>query len=115
MAKERSVTEADVERAVNWMRENVVALAQARAERQHVEAWVKVIEAEEQTIHAGEPAYAQQREARASQRYKDGLNALRDAVKAEEELKYRWQLAQTVCEIWRTMEASRRTLDRAAA
>ncbi len=60
-------------------------------------------------------AAAQEREAYASDAYRTQLDGLRVAVEQEEA--YRWQLvtAQAAIEVYRTMEASNRRIDKAAA
>ena len=106
----REVTEADVERCLAWMSNNHGKLAQAIAERQHMEQYIKVVEAEQRALHAGEPAHAQERNARASQAYKDALDAYRDASKEEQRYRDLWQLADTVIEVWRTRCANERKI-----
>lgn len=103
-----AATEELVERALNWMSTNVGALSQAIANRQHVEQWIKTVEAEQKSLHKSDAAHVQEREARASQEYRDALDAFQDAVKIEQKLRYTWQLADTVIDVWRTKAANER-------
>jgi len=106
----RDVTEADVNRCLGWMSRNVNKLAQAIADRQHLDAYCKVVEAQQRALHAGEAAHVAEREARASQQYKDALEAYRDASKEEQTMRYYWQLAETCIDIWRTRCANVRKI-----
>ena len=98
----REITEDDVNRSVGWMARNVEKLAQAIADRQHTDGYLKVVEAEQRALHAGEAAHIAEREARGSQQYKDALLAFRDASKQEQRMRYYWSLAETVIDVWRT-------------
>jgi type II secretory pathway component HofQ len=109
--KRLAATEEMVERALGWQSSNVAALAQAIANKQHVEQWIKVVEAQEKSRHTTEAAHVQEREARASVPYKAALEAFRDAVREEQRLRYTWQLTETLIEVWRTKCANdRRTM-----
>jgi len=101
-------TEETCERALSWMSKNTGALSQAIANRQHTEAWIKAVEAIEKAKHGGEPAHVQEREARASPAFKGALEAYRDASVEEQRLRYTWQLAMTVLDVWRTKCANER-------
>jgi type II secretory pathway component HofQ len=106
--KRLAATEEMVERALGWQSSNVAALAQAIANKQHVEQWIKVVEAQEKAKHKEEAAHVQEREARASAPYQAALEAFRDAVREEQRLRYTWQLTETVVEVWRTRCANER-------
>jgi len=106
----RPVTEADVERCLAWMSANAAVLAQAIADRQHTEQFIKVVEAEQRTLHADQAAHVQERNARASRAYEAALEAYRDASKSEQRYRYLWQLAETVIDVWRTRCANERKI-----
>ncbi len=59
-------------------------------------------------------AAVQEREAYADPAYLELLDGLKAAVEAEETLRWRLVSAQAAIEIFRTMEASNRTVDKAA-
>jgi len=106
--KRLAATEEMVERALGWQSSNVAALAQAIANKQHVEQWLKVVEAQEKAKHKEEAAHVQEREARASTPYQAAVAAFRDAVREEQRLRYTWQLTETLIEVWRTKCANDR-------
>lgn len=97
-----------VSKALDWMSRNVDALSQAVADRQHMENWIKVVEAQEKARNKSEPAHAQERDARASAAYGTALEAFRDASRREQKLRYTWQLCQTVIDVFRTKSANER-------
>lgn len=104
----RVVDEAMVDRAIAWMGVNVNALAQAIANRQHLEQWLKVVEATEKGKYREEAAHVQEREARASTAYRTALDAFKTASGEEQRLRYTWQLADTVIACWQTKSANTR-------
>jgi hypothetical protein len=103
-----TVDEAAVDRAIAWMGGNVNSLAQAIANRQHMEQWLKVVEATEKAKRREEPAHVQERDARASDDYKLALEAFKTASQEEQRLRYTWQLADTVIACWQTKSANTR-------
>ena len=104
----RVVDEAMVERALGWMSRNITTLSQAIANRQHLDQWVKAVEATEKSKHKAEPAHVQEREARSSEAYKGALDVFKDCVAEEQRLRYTWQLAETVIDLFRTKCANER-------
>jgi ribulose 1,5-bisphosphate carboxylase large subunit-like protein len=106
--EEMIVDEKTMQMAFGWMSRNPEALAQSIATRQHVEAWLKVVEATEKGKWKGEAANVQEREARSSEAYKLALVAVHDATAAEQKLRYTWQLCETAVDIWRTKCANER-------
>lgn len=101
------ITTDDVERAVDWLRDNATPAAKARADRIYMEAWVKTVLAQEMKKFAGTAA-GQEREARTSAPYLAALQALRDAVQADEQHRFLREAAGAKVEAYRTFEATRR-------
>jgi len=101
-------TDASVARAMGWQSVNSNELGQSVADRQHAEQWIKVVEAQEKAKLKGEPANVQEREARCSEAYRLALEAYRDASAHEQKLRYTWEFAQTVADVWRTKCANER-------
>jgi len=88
--------------------------AKAKAERIYIETFLKSKRALLMK-QCGEAAIgAQEREALAHPDYIALVEALKTAVEAEETLKWRLTSSELACEIWRSQEASNRTIDRAA-
>jgi len=104
----------DPQLAVDFIRDNALALAQAKANRVYLEEFRKSLKATLMKEHDGALGL-QEREAYADARYIAHLGGLREAVAAEEELRWKMVAAQARIEVWRSTEASNRVMDRAAA
>ena len=101
----------DPQAAVDFMIAKSRAYAQAEANKVYMEELRKTIKAE-QMIEAEtlghKTAAMQEREAYASQIYRDHLLALQEAVKQREQLRWMLIAAQARIEVWRSQEASNR-------
>ena len=100
---------------LDFIRDNARSLAQAKANRVYIEESLRTVKATEMQKHSSLSVGAQEREAYASEAYKVALEGLRTAVEAEESLRWLMVAAQAKVEVWRTMSANDRRLDRAAA
>lgn len=87
--------------------------AKAKAERVYLEEFRKSKKALLMQAHGDKAIGAQEREAYAHPEYLKLLEAIRDAVEAEEA--FRWLIvgAQTRVEVWRSQESTARAQDRA--
>ena len=106
------------QKALEDIARSAPAYAKAKAERIYVEEYRKTLKAmlmQEAESGGHKASVTQEREAYASPRYAVHLEALRDAVEAEETLRWRMVAAEAAVEVWRSMEASNRRMDRAAA
>lgn len=104
--------EIKIFRALDFIRDNAPFYAKAKAERIYLEEFRKTKKAllmRDAEIAGHKSAVAQEREAYANETYRQLLEALRDSVEAEE--KFRWQFvsAQARIEVWRTIEANKRS------
>lgn len=103
------MNEIDLEKTIHAMRQAAPMLAEAKANRVYLEQYRKSLkailfsEAPDGTI-ADKENYAY-----AHPKYLEVLDGLREAVKEEEELKWRMAAAQLKVEVWRTQRADRRT------
>jgi hypothetical protein len=89
--------------------------AHARANRIYMEELRKTIKAElcKTALHHGfEAVNAQEREAYSDPNYKAHLLAIKQAVEAEEKLRWMLIAAQARIDVWRSQEASNRTVER---
>ena len=102
----------DPQKSLEAMHATGPVLAQARADRVYAEEYRKSLKAILMKEHAALPAVAQEREAYADQRYLAHLDALKLAVKAEEAARWRMVTAQAAVEVWRTLSANDRGMDR---
>ncbi len=107
------ISESDIERALDWMRDNATPFAQAKANRIYMENYLKTIEAELCSDKAGESVKAQDTYARSHSRYIAQLQAIKEAVTEEETLRWLMVAAQAKVEVWRSQQANQRTQDRA--
>ena len=81
------ITEEEVEKAIDYLRDTAVDAAQARADRIHLEEYRKSLKAMIMSEFAGLAIGAQERQAYRDQRYVDHLDALKQAVFADEKNK----------------------------
>jgi hypothetical protein len=101
----------DIEKVLDFLRDSSAKYAQAKANRIYMEEYKSSLLAklmQNAQLNGVTSAAGQERDARASNDYHVHLDGLREAVEAEETL--RWQLiaAQAKCEVFRTLEASKR-------
>lgn len=109
----------DPQAAVDFMIAKSAEYAHAEATKVYMEELRKTIKAEEmknaEIYGNGEykTAAMQEREAYASPRYKEHLEALRQAVEERERLRWMLIAAQERIAVWRSQEASNRNIDKA--
>lgn len=104
-------SEINIFRALDFIRDQAPAYAKAKAERVYLEEWRKSQKAmlmKEAECGGHKTTAAQEREAYATADYVQTLHAIRDAVEAEETLRWRIVAAQAKIETWRTLESTRR-------
>ena len=102
------IDEQSMERALEWMMDNVTKLAQATANRKHLEDYKKVKLA--MLIQEAPAGTVSSREAWATSHedYEEVLQGLRAAVEQEAELKHMFTIAEARIEVWRTIQANNR-------
>jgi len=102
------ITEEQAERANDFIRDKAAEYAQAKANRVYLDEYRKTKkallfqQAPDGTVQAKE-SYAYGHE-----EYQQVLDGLREAVEAEETLKWQMVAAQEKIDIWRSQEASSR-------
>lgn len=101
--------------ALDFLRDNAIKLAQAKANRVYVEEFRKTLKARLMKSSGQEAIGAQEREAYAHDSYAQHLLALQSAVEEEEALRWLMVAAQAKIDVWRSLNASNRAIDRAAA
>lgn len=102
------ISEQDIERAFDWLVQNADKAAETRAARIYLEEGRKRLKAIIMSEHVNMPVSAQEREAYADDRYKVHLEGLREAIAADEKMKWLKDTAIAKIEAWRTLESSRR-------
>lgn len=106
------IDENDIEKALSWLVKNATPAAKARAERQYLEEYRKVIKAQLMKASGEETAAAQEREAYANEGYAKHLEALRIAVEDDERFRWLTTAAEAKIECWRSFEATRRAQEK---
>lgn len=106
------ISEDHIEKALDWMRDNCDAAAQARAERVYVEEYRKTLKAEIMREHPSLAVAAQEREAYADKRYIAHLGAIRDAVYTDEKNRFLRAAAEAKINAWQTQSANHRTMEK---
>ena len=101
----------DIEKAVEYLRDNAEPAAQARANRLHLEEYRKSLKASLMLEHMDRAVNAQEREAYADPRYIEFLEAYKEAVYIDEKFRYLTKAAEAKIQAWQTQEATRRKLD----
>lgn len=106
------ISDEEIERAVDWLRDHAEEAAVAKAARVMLEETRKSLKATLMKENADQSIGAQEREAYADERYHTHLEGLREAVYADEKNKYLRAAAEAKIEAWRTMQANARGLGR---
>src|SRR5690242_5164959 len=102
------ISEDEIDRALDYLRDNADEAAKARAERIYVEEYRKTVKAKLMKEHDGKPAVIQEREAYADSRYVEHLEAIKTAVYLDEKARFLKEAAQAKIEAWRTQSSNER-------
>lgn len=113
MTKEQS--RFDPQSAVEQLWKLAPAYAKAKGERVYLEEFRKTLKAQLMKASGESSIGAQEREAYAHESYVTHLKGLQVAVEAEEVARWRLVAAQAAIEVWRSQEASNRTIERSTA
>lgn len=95
--------------ALDYLVQNAGKAAKAKAERVYCEEWRKVLKSTQMQQHEGKAIGIQERNAYASPEYIAHLDALKEAVYADEKCRWGMVAAQAVLDAWRTEQANKRT------
>lgn len=109
----KRITETDIFKALDWLRDNAEEAAQAKANRVYLEEYRKTLKAVLMKEHSTLPLAAQEREAYADPRYLVHLEGLRQAVFEEGRLNHLRTAAEAKIEAWRSQEANHRAINKA--
>ena len=102
------ITDHDMERALDFLRDSSIEAAQATADRHHLENTKSVIKAVVMSEHLAEPVNAQERYAHADVRYKNHLEGLRAAIFNDEKMHNLRVAAEARIRAWQTQQANER-------
>ena len=104
------ITDEEIDKALDYLRDKAPNAAKARAERIYVEEYRKTIKAQIMKEHSEKPLGAQEREAYADERYIAHLDAIREAVAIDEEYRFLIAAAEAKIEAWRTQSSNERAI-----
>lgn len=109
-------SEINIFKALDFIRDNSAAFAKAKSERIYLEEYRKTKKAmlmRLAEVEGAKSATTQERDAYAHPEYIELLNALKAAVEEEERLRWMIVAAQCKVEVWRSLGANQRALDKA--
>lgn len=104
------ISDDEAEKAVDFLRDNAIEAAQARADRIYVEQFRKTVKANlMREFDAGNTSIAaQERDAYSDPRYLAQLDAIQEAVFRDEKCRFLREAAMAKLEAWRTLSANTR-------
>ncbi len=102
----------DPQKSLKRMWAGAPLLAKAKAERVYLEEYRKTLKALLMSKSPAKSMAEQERDAYAHPDYAMHLEGLKQAVEAEEKLRWRMTTDQAAIEVWRSQEASNRAMDR---
>ena len=108
MTNRSFITDDEIDKALDFLRDNAREAAQARADRVYVEEFRKTLKATIMKEHGALSAVLQERNAYSDPRYVQHLEAIKDAVKADEFARFMRVAAEAKIEAWRTQSSNSR-------
>ena len=97
------ISQKDIEKALDFLRDSATEAAQNRANRFYVEDYLKVVKANIMASHADKPVNAQEREAYIHPDYLAHLEAIKEAVYEDEKLRFLIDAAKAKISAWQTI------------
>jgi len=97
------ISQKDIEKALDFLRDSATEAAQNRANRVYVEDYLKVVKANIMANHADKPVNAQEREAYIHPDYLAHLEAIKEAVYEDEKLRFLIDAAKAKISAWQTI------------
>lgn len=105
------ITDAQAEKANDYIRDNAGKYAKAKAERIQLQEFRKSKKALLMNERKGQPGHERESYAYGHQEYIDLLDAIKAAVIQEEALRWEIRAAELKIEMWRTQQANNRMMD----
>lgn len=102
------ITELEIERALDFMRDNATKAAQAKANRIYMTEFRKVVKAQIMREFDSNPLGAQEAIAYAHNRYVEHLQAMRTAIEQDEYLTWMMAAAEAKISAWQTQSRNLR-------
>ncbi len=107
------VQESEVDKAVQFLREQAEPAAHARANVRYLEAYLKTLKAQLKAQQVGLSNAAAEDVALCDPSYSEALNGYREAVKQDAFYTFKREAAAALIEAWRTQQANLRAEGRA--
>lgn len=104
------VSDADVEKALDWLRDNAAAIGQAKREAVKAEHMLKHHRAVAMKLSGESAVSAQEREAFASRAYAEAIESAAEAAGRYEEMRALREAAALKIETWRSASANYRAM-----
>lgn len=104
--------EINIFRCLDFIRDNAKAMAQAKANRIYMEEFRKSLKAILTQKSEASTATAKEAYAYAHPDYQAHLGGLKEAVELEEELRWQMIAVQAKIEVWRSLGANQRAIDK---
>jgi hypothetical protein len=102
------ITDDEIDKALDYLRDNADEAAKARAERHYVTEYLKVVKAQIMKEHDTKSAVIQEREAYADPRYIAHLGVISTAIERDEKCRFMLSAAEAKIEAWRTQSSNER-------
>ena len=108
------ISDDQLHKTLDWLRDNAQKAAKARAERMYLEEWIGSLRAQlaAKAIEAGDSAAASDMKAKADPEYQVALKGYREAVEADELMRWHRTRADAIIEIWRSQQANQRAIQK---
>ena len=102
------ITDEEIEKAVDYLRNNASKLSKAKAASIYLDDYSKVVKSQIMREHDNQPIGKQESIAYADPRYDQHLKAKRIADEEYEYLRWMMEAAQAKIDVWRTQSSNNR-------
>ena len=102
------ISDEQLEKALDYLRDSATEAAQARANRLHLEDYSRVLKAQIMSEHLAETIGAQERWAYSDVKYKNHLELLKACIFDDEKFRFLRDAAEAKIRIWQTYRADQR-------
>lgn len=104
------ISDEDIEKALDYLRDQADVAAKAIAESWYMQDYRKVVKAEEMGKSNVEAVNAQERFAYSTDAYKEHIVATMTAIEKAEKAKFLIKAAEAKIEAWRTQQSNQRAM-----
>ncbi len=110
--REELITDESVQRSLDYLRDSAEEAAVARSQAKTLEKYLGVVEAEQKARNAYKSNAAAQDAARASNEYKQAIEAWKEAIRRDCEFSMLREAASARIEAWRSWSANNRAMEK---